>query len=245
MATDADTTCRTLSGTTETGTLGSPGDTSPSETGRRLNSTDVGTEPELAPQPEVSDVQAVEDRDYDAAGDAEARLNSHESVSVTQPTPHMRAAMAVGSLIVVGLGFLLGWLGFRVYQSHEADVQRELFVQVAQQGALNLTTVDWEHVDRDVQRILDSATGSFHDDFSKRSQPFIDVVKQAHSKSVGRIVEAGLESESGNEAQVLVVARVEVSNAGAAEQEPRAWRMRISVQKVDGEAKVSNVAFVP
>ena len=111
--------------------------------------------------------------------------------------------------------------------------------------ALNLTTIDHHQVDGDVQRILDSATGTFYDDFQKRAQPFIDVVKQAQSKSVGTISEAGLESESDDEAQVLVAVTVKTSNAGAPEQEPRAWRMRLSVQKVGEEAKISNVDFVP
>jgi len=43
----------------------------------------------------------------------------------------------------------------------------------------------------------------------------------------------------------LVAVTVKTSNAGAPEQAPRAWRMRISVQKVGDEAKVSNVEFVP
>jgi Mce-associated membrane protein len=38
---------------------------------------------------------------------------------------------------------------------------------------------------------------------------------------------------------------VKTSNAGAAQQEPRAWRMRITVQKVGDDAKVSQVEFVP
>jgi len=37
---------------------------------------------------------------------------------------------------------------------------------------------------------------------------------------------------------------VNTSSLGAAEEEPRHWRMRISVTKVGDEAKVSNVAFV-
>jgi len=75
-------------------------------------------------------------------------------------------------------------------------------------------------------------------------QPFIDTVKQAQSKSVGTVTEAGLESESENDAQVLVAVAVKTSNVGVAEQQPRAWRMRISVQKVGDQAKVSNVEFV-
>ena len=61
------------------------------------------------------------------------------------------------------------------------------------------------------------------------------------------IAEAGLEPQSitANGAQVLVAVTVKTSNAGAPDQAPRAWRMRITVQKVGDEAKVANVEFVP
>jgi Mce-associated membrane protein len=120
-----------------------------------------------------------------------------------------------------------------------------LFLQVGRQGAINLTTIDWQHADTDVERILNSATGTFFDDFSKRSQPFIDVVKQAQSTSVGTVTEAGVESVTGDSAQVLVAVSVKTSNIGAPEQKPRSWRMRINVQRVGDEAKISNVGFVP
>jgi Mce-associated membrane protein len=149
-------------------------------------------------------------------------------------------------VLVVALGGLVGWLGFRAYQSHQVDAQRKLFLQVGRQGALNLTTIDFAHVDDDVKRILDSATGNFYDEFQQRSQPFTEVVKQVKSKSVGSVTEAGLESESPNEAQVLVAVTVHTSVVGQPDQQPRAWRMRILVQKVGGDdAKVSNVEFVP
>jgi len=156
----------------------------------------------------------------------------------------LRIAAALGMTMCVVMAGLVGWLGFRAYQSHRADEQRKVFLQVGRQAALNLTTIDFQEADTDVQRILDSATGTFHDDFEKRVQPFIDTVKQAQSKSVGTVTEAGLESESENDAQVLVAVAVKTSNVGVAEQQPRAWRMRISVQKVGDQAKVSNVEFV-
>jgi len=157
----------------------------------------------------------------------------------------VKLATILGLVTVLALGGLVGWVGWRAYQSHQAEQQRALFLQVGKQAALNLTTIDFEHADADVKRILDSATDSFYDDFSQRSQPFVDVVKQAKSKSAGEIAAAGLESENGDSAQVLVAVTVKTSNAGAPEQAPRAWRMRISVRKVGEEAKVSNVEFVP
>ena len=157
----------------------------------------------------------------------------------------VRLAMLVGLVVVLALGGVVGWLGFRTYQLREDQQQRELFLRVGRQGAVNLTTIDWQNVDHDIQRILESATGPFYDDFLKRSQPFVDVVKKVQSKSVGTVTEAGLESVGRNEARVLVAVSVKTSNLGAEDQAPRAWRMRIDVQKVGDGAKVSNVLFVP
>ena len=181
--------------------------------------------------------------EVDAAEDAEDY--DEESAPAKPRMSHVRLATIAGLVLVLALAGLTGWLGFRAYESHKADEQRKLFLQVGRQGALNLTTIDWQHAEADVQRVLDSATGTFYDDFQNRSGPFVEVVKQAQSKSVGTIAEAGLESESGDQAQVLVAVTVQTANAGAPEQQPRAWRMRLTVQKVDDGAKVSNVEFVP
>lgn len=116
---------------------------------------------------------------------------------------------------------------------------------MARQGALNLTTIDWQHTDADVHRILEADTGEFYDDFAKRSQPFIEVLKQAKATTVGTITAAGLESATAETARALVTLSVQTSNDGVPEQVPQTWRMRISVQKVGEQIKVSNVGFVP
>jgi Mce-associated membrane protein len=195
--------------------------------------------PTAAESPENADVVGA----ADVAGDADSA--DGVAANPRAPMSHVTMALIAGLIAVVALAALTGWLGFRTYQSHRADEERKLFLQVGRQGALNLTTIDWEHADGDVQRILDSATGTFYDDFQQRAQPFMEVVKQAKSKSVGTIAEAGLLSSNDNEAQVLVAVTVKTSNAGAPEQDPRAWRMKITVEKIGDEAKVSNVEFVP
>ena len=76
----------------------------------------------------------------------------------------VRLATIIGLVVVLGLGALCGWLGYRAHQARQAEQLRALFVQVGKQGAVNLTTIDFEHADDDVKRILDSATGEFYDD---------------------------------------------------------------------------------
>jgi Mce-associated membrane protein len=156
----------------------------------------------------------------------------------------VRRALCASLAMVVAFAGLIGWLSYRANQSHQDQSQRNLFLQIARQGALNLTTINYTEAEADVQRIVDSATGTFRDDFTRRSQPFIDVVKQAQSKSQGVITEAAVESADSNSAQVLVAVNVNTSIGGVAEPQPRAWRMRIVVQKVGDGAKVSNVEFV-
>ncbi len=191
-----------------------------------------------------SDEDSADESDEDSDEDAEAGGAAREKRPAKPRMSHVRLATILGLVTVVALGGLCGWLGWRAYEARKAADERSLFLQVGRQAALNLTTIDFEHADEDVQRVLDSSTGTFYDDFQARAQPFKEVVKQAKSKSVGTVAEAGVESETEDGAEVLVAVTVKTSNAGAAEQEPRAWRMRITVQKVGDEAKVANVRFV-
>lgn len=164
--------------------------------------------------------------------------------TVRKPSTGLRTALTVNVLAFVALGSAGGWLGYRIFEDRQMEAQRHQFVEAARQGALNLSTIDFATVDADIQRILDSSTGSFREDFEKRSQPFAEVVKQAQSKSEGAVTSAALASRDGDSAQVLVLMSVKMSNKGAAEPDPTTWRMRINVERAGDLAKVSDVQFV-
>lgn len=188
--------------------------------------------------PKAQSTEHIEDHQLDPASPCEAGERARTG-SV------MRLALVAGLVFIAAVGALVVWLGWRNHQSRGAAEQQAQYLQSARQAALNLTTIDWQHTDRDIGRILDGATGTFYDDFAKRSQPFVEAVKQAKSTTVGTVTEAALESQTGDSAQVLVALTVHTSNAGAAEQQPRSWRMRIDLKKVADQPKVANVEFVP
>jgi Mce-associated membrane protein len=203
----------------------------------------VATDSELPVDGDPLDVEVeVEESAPESAADD---IDSAPAAQSSERVSPVRRATLFGLAVVVALAALIGWFGFRVHQSQQAQAQRSQFLQVARQGALNLTTIDWQHAESDVRRILDGATGDFQNDFAKRSQPFIEVVRQAKATTVGKITEAALESETPDSAQALVAVSVQTSNAGESDPVPRAWRMRITMQRVGDQVKVSNVGFVP
>jgi hypothetical protein len=119
------------------------------------------------------------------------------------------------------------------------------YVEAGKTVALALTTVDYRTVDRDVQRILDNATGVFYDDFKGRSADFTQVVLDAKSTSTSTIADAHLDSPDSGLARVFVALSTTTTNAGQPISPPRAWRLLITVQKVGEDYKAANVEFLP
>jgi Mce-associated membrane protein len=208
----------------------------------------MADEPETPETPESPGTGAEVDEPTAADGEGGNEPNVVEAEEAESRTrrrlSRVVSPLVISVLILAGLTGLAGWLGYRAYQTHEAQVQRDLFVQTARQGAVNLTSISYTEVEADVQRIIDQATGAFRDDFEQRSKAFIDVVKAVQSKSEGTVTDAGLESQRGDSAQVLVAVAVKSRTSGG-EEAPREWRMRIEVRSVGDDAKVANVVFVP
>ena len=163
-----------------------------------------------------------------------------------QTVPESVARVAViGLVVVLGLGALCGWLGYRIHSQGRAEQDRALFLEVGKQAAVNLTTIDYQTAEADVERILDSATGAFRDEFSGRADPLVEVVKKAQSVSSGVVTEAGVESMTADDGKVLVAVTVQTTNRVVTEQQPPSyWRMKLTVSKVGDGAKVSKVDFV-
>jgi hypothetical protein len=118
------------------------------------------------------------------------------------------------------------------------------YIEAGKTVALALTTIDYRNVDRDVQHILDNATGVFYDDFKSRSAAFTQVVLDAKSTSTSTITEARVESHDASQVRVFVALTTTTTNEGRPSPSPRDWRLLITVQKVGEAYKASNVEFL-
>lgn len=138
--------------------------------------------------------------------------------------------------------------GYMMWNRHEVNERSQRianFVAGARQGVVNLTSMDCNKAKEDVQRVIDSSTGQFHDDFQARAKDFTTVVEQSKVVTKGTVNAAAVQSINGDFALVLVAATSRITNAAGAKDEPRNWRLKVTVKNDGGQYKMSNVEFIP
>jgi Mce-associated membrane protein len=148
---------------------------------------------------------------------------------------------------VVAICALLGASGWMAWHHHNVlQEQRRsaAFIATARQGVINLTSLDFKKAKEDVQRVLDSATGEFRDDFQRRADDFASVVKDSKAVTEGSVAATAVESMGNDSAVVLVLANERVTNLAGAKDQPRTFRFRVSVVHDGDDLKVSKVEFV-
>ncbi|HXA89820.1 MAG TPA: hypothetical protein VNW96_14885 [Mycobacterium sp.] len=156
-------------------------------------------------------------------------------------------AAAVAVLIIIAA---LSGSVYMVLDHRNAQRKRERvaeFAAGARQGVVTLTSLDFNHAKEGVQHILENSTGSFRDDFLKMADDFTKVVEQSKVVSQGSVQAAAvdLDTMTDNSAVVLVASTSEVTNAAGAKQDPRNYRLIVTVTRDGGQLKISKVEFVP
>ena len=105
----------------------------------------------------------------------------------------------------------MAWHHHNVVQERQ---RAAAYIATARQGVINLTSLDFNKAKEDVQRVLDSATGEFKDDFQRRADDFASVVKDSKAVTEGSVAATAVESMNNDSAVVLVLANERVTNIG-------------------------------
>jgi Mce-associated membrane protein len=151
---------------------------------------------------------------------------------------------AVAIVTICGLLGVSGWMLWHHHDVLDKRQQSAAFAAAARQGVINLTSLDFNKAKQDVQRILDSSTGEFKDDFARRADDFASVVKDSKAVTQGSVAASAVESMGKDSAVVLVLANERVTNVAGAKDAPRAFRFRVSVVRDGDELKISKLEFV-
>lgn len=187
------------------------------------------------------------DTDLVETNDEPSPVDVTEAESPPPPGSWRRPGRSVGlasaGVALVAIVSTTGWM-YTQHRNFDAEAaQRAQYVQAARDGVTAMISIDFNHAQDDVKRVLDASTGKFKDDFGSRADSFAAVVEQAKVNTTGEVTAAGIESTDDHSATILVSAVSKVTNAAGAEQEPRIWRLRVVVDQVDGKALMSKVDF--
>jgi Mce-associated membrane protein len=156
-----------------------------------------------------------------------------------------RLLQGVALLLVAGLMAAVTLLLLRLGDENTAEDGRQSALRTARQVAMDLTTVSKDSAQQDVDRLMNSATGSFRDQFAQQADVFRKVVSQAGVTSKGMVTEAGVSSVDGDTAVVLAAVSATVHNSDAPAGEQRQYRMRMHLQRDGDRWLVSDLEFVP
>lgn len=192
--------------------------------------------------------------------DIDDTVADDESTALAEDEPTTRkrrlrrprlASVAVALVLVIavlGTAALLAVSGYMRLEHRDAENLRQQnaeYAAAARQSVVTLMSLDFNKAEEDVQRIIDNSTGQFKDDFESQAAEFVKVAQDSKVVTEVTVNSTAVERMTGDGAEVLVAASSRVTNTAGADQEPRTWRLSVSLVREDGQIKMSKVEFVP
>ncbi|MFH8656493.1 hypothetical protein [Streptomyces afghaniensis] len=156
-----------------------------------------------------------------------------------------RRALTVGLVVATVLTTALSiWLAVGLTGQRAAEQRRQDVLAAARQSALNFTSLDYRHYQRDSGNVLKSATGDFKKQFTAQTEQLTELVAENKSVSEGQVLEAGIVRSDARSARVLVVADSKVTNTAVPDGEARTYRLQLDLVLEGGRWLTSDVEFV-
>ena len=143
---------------------------------------------------------------------------------------------------------LLGASGYMIWRHSQVVQEQQMSAEYAaagRQSVVTLMSLDHNRAQEDVQRIIDNSVGQFKEDFQNQAEDFVKVAQESKVTTEVTVNATAVESMNPDSAVVLVAASSKVTNSAGAKQEPRTWRLSVSLQRDGEQIKMSKVEFVP
>lgn len=184
-----------------------------------------------------ADVDASDD---DPEGESLVRVGRRPR-RPTAPTIAGVVAIALSVALLAASGYVL-WFHHQVDREHQ---RRAEFAAAASHAVVTLMSIDSASAQDDVERIVATSTGQFRDDFQSSAEEFVKTAQDSKATTKATVGAAAVESMSAGSAVVLVTAATTVSNTAGADQQPRNWRLSVTMLDDGTGIKLSKVEFVP
>ncbi|WP_142391476.1 hypothetical protein [Mycobacterium sp. ENV421] len=200
--------------------------------------------------PEASELaEGAEDREDAEADDTEEATADAVPAKPKKPKKKRSwARIVAASITVLAILGLLSVTGYMVWKHRDAEAQRHRtaeFSAAARQGVVNLMSMDFNQAKESVQRVIDDSTGKFKANFQDGADDLIKAMQQSKVVTKVTVNDTAVESMDKDSATVLVAATSQRTGPDAPkeDQQPRVWRVVVSLERDGDQLKVSDVEF--
>lgn len=177
--------------------------------------------------PDAEPEAGVEELDKAAPADKAVRTFNVRQIAVT--------------LLIVVLLAVTGVMGWMLFQQRQLNLARDEAQRAAVSYAQVLTSIDSEKVDDNFKQVLDGATGEFKDMYSQSSVELRQLLVENKATAHGVVIESAVQSASKDKAVVLLFVDQSVSNTKLPDPRIDRSRMKMTLEKVDGQWRASKV----
>jgi len=197
---------------------------------------------------EVAAAEARAEAARARADELHRRIAAADAAAPARPGTRLLPAVGLGAAGVVA-ALLLALTGYQLWQHKAMAQQRHSaaeFAAAARQNVVNLMSIDYNSADDSVQRVLDGSTGRFKTNFEETADDFVKALRDEKIVTKASVNDTAVESMSGDSAVVLVSAtsQREGPQAPKDQQQPRLWRIVVSLERDGDQIKMSGVEFV-
>ncbi|MFN8033990.1 MAG: hypothetical protein U0Q47_11940 [Mycobacterium sp.] len=156
-------------------------------------------------------------------------------------------AVAAG-LVILAIAGLLSATGWILWEHRKAAAERHHnaeYAAAARQGVVNLMSMDYTQAKESVQRVIDDSIGKFRNSFEDTSADLIKALQDSKMITKVTVNDTAVESMDEQTATVLVAATShrEGPSAPKEDQQPRVWRVVVTLERDGGQIKMSDVEF--
>jgi Mce-associated membrane protein len=161
---------------------------------------------------------------------------------VTRLQSLLLGLLGLGTVAVLAVVVVLA---MQLQDARAEDQRREDILQAARQQGVNITTLDYRSVDKDLSRVLAQSTGTFRKEFESGTKDLTDLVVKNKAVSTGEVLAAGIVTADSDSARVLVVADATVGNSASSDQQQvRHYRMQLDMVRSGNRWLTSTLTFV-
>jgi Mce-associated membrane protein len=148
-------------------------------------------------------------------------------------------------LLIAGLLSVTGWMLFEHRKAAAERHRTAEYAAAARQGVVNLMSMDYTQAKESVQRVIDDSIGKFKNNFEDSSKDLIKALQDSKMVTKVTVNDTAVEAMDEETATVLIAATShrEGPNAPKEDQQPRVWRVVLTLQRDGGQIKMSDVEF--